>query len=50
MALVDRIKVEASDAFERIPKPVLLHCSSGIDRSPPVAAFIARKHVSKRRA
>lgn len=48
MALVDRISVEASDAFERMPKPVLLHCSSGIDRSPPVAAFIAAKHVSRR--
>ena len=47
MALVDRIRVEASEAFERMPKPVLLHCSSGIDRSPPVAAFIAGKHVSK---
>ena len=48
MALVDRIKVEASDALERMPKPVLLHCRSGIDRSPPVAAFIATRHGSQR--
>jgi protein tyrosine phosphatase (PTP) superfamily phosphohydrolase (DUF442 family) len=48
MVLADRIKVDASDAFERMPKPVLLHCSSGIDRSPPVAAFIAAKYRSHR--
>jgi hypothetical protein len=47
MALVDHIRVEASEAFERMPKPVLLHCSSGIDRSPPVAAFIVGKHIRK---
>ena len=27
-------------AFDQLPKPVLLHCSSGIQRSSPVAAFI----------
>lgn len=27
-------------AFDELPKPVLLHCSSGIQRSSPVAAFI----------
>jgi len=31
------------DAFRRIPKPVLLHCSAGIDRTAPVAAYIACK-------
>jgi protein tyrosine/serine phosphatase len=25
----------------RLPKPVLLHCSAGIDRSSPVAAFLS---------
>jgi hypothetical protein len=49
LALVDGIKVAASEAFECMPKPVLLHCSSGIDRSPPVAAFIATKHRSRSR-
>lgn len=30
-------------AFDRMPKPVLLHCSAGIDRTSPVAAFIVSK-------
>lgn len=29
------------EAFEALPKPVLLHCSAGIDRIAPAAAFIA---------
>ena len=28
------------DAFRRLPKPVLLHCSAAIDRTAPVAAYI----------
>jgi hypothetical protein len=28
------------DAFHRLPKPVLLHCSAAIDRTAPVAAYI----------
>lgn len=28
-------------AYDELPKPVLLHCSAGIDRSAPVAAYIA---------
>ncbi len=35
-----RIKVDALRAFDELPKPVLLHCSAGIDRSSPVAAHI----------
>lgn len=31
-------------AFNDLPKPVLLHCSAAIDRSTPVAAFIAKNH------
>ena len=30
-------------AFDRMPKPVLLHCSAGIDRTSPVAAYIVSK-------
>jgi hypothetical protein len=35
-----RIRSESLDCFDRMPKPVLLHCSAGIDRSSPVASFI----------
>jgi protein-tyrosine phosphatase len=35
-----RVREEALAAFDVLPKPVLLHCSAGIDRSSPVAAFI----------
>lgn len=30
-------------AFDQLPKPVLVHCSAGIDRTSPVAAYIASK-------
>jgi hypothetical protein len=33
-------------AFSELPKPVLLHCSAAIDRTTPVAAFIA-KHTGR---
>ncbi len=39
-----RIREEALRAFDELPKPVLLHCSAGIDRSSPVAAYIWSKH------
>lgn len=35
-----RIRAEALQCFDRLPKPVLLHCSAGIDRSSPVCAYI----------
>ncbi len=28
------------DAFRRLPKPILLHCSAAIDRAAPIAAYI----------
>lgn len=37
---LQRIQKEALTAFDVLPKPILLHCSAGIDRSAPVAAFI----------
>lgn len=37
---VERCRSEALAAFDALPKPVLLHCSSGIQRSSPVAAFL----------
>jgi hypothetical protein len=30
-------------AFDELPKPVLLQCSAAIDRTVPVAAYIASK-------
>ena len=29
--------------FDRLPKPVLIHCSAAIDRTTPVVAFIAAR-------
>jgi hypothetical protein len=37
---LERCRSEALKAFDLLPKPVLLQCSSGIDRSAPVAAYI----------
>jgi len=34
------VRKRALIAFRKLPKPVLMMCSSGIDRSAPVAAFI----------
>jgi hypothetical protein len=28
------------DAYDRLPKPVLVHCSAAIDRSPPILAYL----------
>jgi len=42
-----RIQTEALRAFDELPKPVLLHCSAGIDRSSPVAAYIWVKRANK---
>lgn len=33
---------EVLEAFDELPKPVLIHCSAAIDRTTPVAAFIRR--------
>ena len=37
---LSRMRLEALRAFDELPKPILLHCSAGIDRSSPVAAFL----------
>ena len=31
------------EAFVKMPKPVLVHCSAGIDRTSPVAAYIVSR-------
>ena len=35
--------IEVGEAFDALPKPVLLHCSAGIDRTAPVAAYLAER-------
>jgi len=37
---LERARVAALEAFDGLPKPILLHCSAGIDRSFPVAAYV----------
>lgn len=34
------IRTKALAVFDTLSKPVLLHCSAGVDRSSPVAAFL----------
>lgn len=34
--------------FDELPKPVLIHCSAGIDRTTPVAAFVAERRRDSR--
>lgn len=38
-----QVSVQALSSFDALPKPALLHCSAGIDRSSPVAAYIRSK-------
>jgi hypothetical protein len=40
LATLAEVRKRALIAFRQLPKPVLIMCSSGIDRSAPVAAFI----------
>lgn len=35
------IRKKALEAYRRLPKPVLIQCSAGIDRTAPVAAYIS---------
>jgi hypothetical protein len=39
-AKLERVRKDALEAYNQSPKPVLLQCSAGIDRSAPVAAYI----------
>jgi hypothetical protein len=38
-----KVRQQALTAYDDLPKPVLVQCSAGIDRSSPVAAFISIK-------
>ena len=39
-AQLERMRQIALEAFDELPKPVLIQCSAAIDRSAPVAAYI----------
>jgi hypothetical protein len=36
--------------FDQLPPPVLVHCSAGIDRTTPVAAFLVEQRAGVHRA
>lgn len=40
---VEQVKVKALEAFKELPKPVLIQCSAGIDRTAPVAAYVVSR-------
>jgi hypothetical protein len=43
---LEQCRVKALKAFDELPKPVLLQCSSAIDRSAPVAAYIWQQRLT----
>ena len=45
-AKLEQIRKAALEAYDRLPKPVLLQCSAGIDRSAPVAAYVWQKRAA----
>lgn len=45
-AKLEQIREDALQAYDRLPKPVLLQCSAGIDRSAPVAAYIWKRRTT----
>ncbi len=42
-----RVREEALKSYDKLPKPVLLMCSAGRDRSAPVGAFIFAKRANQ---
>jgi hypothetical protein len=47
-AKLAQVRTQALKAYDRLPKPVLLQCSAGIDRSAPVAAYIWSRRAPRR--
>jgi hypothetical protein len=43
-----RVRVAAIAAYDELPKPLILQCSAGIDRSAPVAAYISLLRTSSK--
>ena len=44
---LERIREEALHSYDRLPRPGLIQCSAGEDRSAPVAAYIHAKRAPK---
>lgn len=44
--MLERIREEALRSYDSLPKPVLIQCSAGQDRSAPVAAYIYARRAS----
>jgi hypothetical protein len=44
-AKLEQIRKDALQAYDQLPKPVLLVCSAGIDRSAPVAAWVSKNRT-----
>jgi hypothetical protein len=42
-AKLEQTRKAALEAYDALPKPVLIQCSAGIDRSAPVAAYLWQK-------
>jgi hypothetical protein len=45
---LERIREEALQSYDQLPKPVLIQCSAGEDRSAPIAAYIHAQRAPKR--
>lgn len=45
-AKLEQVRQAALEAYDRLPKPVLLQCSAGIDRSAPIAAYLWRNRTT----
>lgn len=45
-AKLEQVRKDALKAYDELPKPVLLQCSAGIDRSAPVAAYVWQKRAT----
>jgi hypothetical protein len=43
---LERIREEALTSYDLLPKPVLIQCSAGEDRSAPIAAYIYAKRAA----
>jgi protein-tyrosine phosphatase len=43
---VEEKRTALLEAYDQLPKPILVHCSAAIDRSPPVIAYVVLKRTA----